>query len=293
MELIALGGIDKECILANVDEERKRKHQEDEVCKIDFFDPIGGEIVDDTILRRIQTLNQKIKKEETEVNKFKNAIIFTDIPATIKKMGMNSDGTPKGAIGMLFSDKVELKKSENGEISYQSDDLTVVLGSITRKGDRKDIIRFCVLSIFCLINMAIHFWSVIKLSLTPNEFQILSILNLSVPFLAFLVGLGSLSYRRQFLQYIDIGLGMPQIITVDISTKVPKPPKIVLSKIYGRGPFAILFEVNAGWKKVETDPIIFRIISIDGKQFFEPLVGYNMTPLEKKSLVDTQQEQSV
>ena len=63
-------------------------------------------------------------------------------------------------------------------------------------------------------------------------------------------------------------------------------PKHVLYNITGHGPFAILFEVTEGWKNITPDPVIFRIINIDGQQFFEPVVGYDMTPLEKASLVE-------
>lgn len=67
-------------------------------------------------------------------------------------------------------------------------------------------------------------------------------------------------------------------------TNVPPAPESVLTKISGRGPFAILFEVTEGWRKVKSDPVILRVINIDGQQFFEPVVGYDMTPLEKSSL---------
>lgn len=78
----------------------------------------------------------------------------------------------------------------------------------------------------------------------------------------------------------------PNILTYGISTTVPSVPKGVLNKIRGKGPFAIMFEVTEGWEKIRTDPVIFRIINFNGQQFFEPVVGYDMTPLEKKSLTE-------
>lgn len=69
-----------------------------------------------------------------------------------------------------------------------------------------------------------------------------------------------------------------------VSVDVPQVPECVLSQISGNGPFAILFEVDEKWNKVESDPVIFRIYRIGMVQFFEPLVGYDMTDLEKKSL---------
>ena len=94
------------------------------------------------------------------------------------------------------------------------------------------------------------------------------------------------SYSQyDYVLLLNTGKEMIKVKT-GISTKVPQAPESVLSQITGCGPFAILFEVTQGWQKIERDPIIFRVINIGDSQFFEPIVGYDMTPLEKKSLVE-------
>ena len=85
MELVMLGGINKEEFLASLDAE-KQEHQEQEKsvgCKIELFDPTAGirEVVDKAVLEKVKEFRKaKTKKAEAntaEKKKFRNALMFT------------------------------------------------------------------------------------------------------------------------------------------------------------------------------------------------------------------------
>jgi len=313
MELVMLGGINKEEFLASLDAE-KQEHQEESVgCKIELFDPTAGirEVVDKAVLEKVKEFRKaKTKKAEAktaEKKKFRNALMFTDIPATIKNAGFHPDGSPRVAIAGLFDDSVELVRGD--QFNYSSDSLSVVLGSVVGdidlgkekyllNGDvetKKTFIKNEKLSaisfILNLVSIIITLWrgrEAIRYFFTVDMSEMLPLimffcLGFVAPAIAILLTFSYSQYDYVFL--LDAGKEMIKVKT-GISTKVPQAPESVLSQITGCGPFAILFEVTQGWKEVKPDPVIFRVINIGDKQFFEPMVGYDMTPLEKKSLVE-------
>ena len=313
MELVMLGGINKEEFLASLDAE-KQEHQEESVgCKIELFDPTAGirEVVDKAVLEKVKEFRKaKTKKAEAktaEKKKFRNALMFTDIPATIKNAGFHPDGSPRVAIAGLFDDSVELVRGD--QFNYSSDSLSVVLGSVVGdidlgkekyllNGDvetKKTFIKNEKLSaisfILNLVSIIITLWrgrEAIRYFFTVDMSEMLPLimffcLGFVAPAIAILLTFSYSQYDDVFL--LNAGKEMIKVKT-GISTKVPQASESVLSQITGCGPFAILFEVAQGWQKIERDPIIFRVINIGGKQFFEPVVGYDMTPLEKKSLVE-------
>src|SRR3989344_6511721 len=142
MELVMLGGINKEEFLASLDAE-KQEHQEESVgCKIELFDPTAGirEVVDKAVLEKVKEFRKaKTKKAEAktaEKKKFRNALMFTDIPATIKKAGFHPDGSPRMAIaGLLHGDvrfdisSQQAKYHSESAISF-NDILEIVLSDI-------------------------------------------------------------------------------------------------------------------------------------------------------------------
>src|SRR3989338_9549634 len=112
MELVMLDGINKEEFLASLDAKGKEQKQQEKSagCKIEIFNPMPAEgIVDAVVSKKLAEMRsvevEKMKAEEVEREKFKNAVTFTDIPATIKKAGFYSDGSPRMAIaGLLHGD---------------------------------------------------------------------------------------------------------------------------------------------------------------------------------------------
>ena len=291
MELVMLGGINKEEFLASLDAE-KQEHQEESVgCKIEIFNPMPAEgIVDDVVSKKLAEMRsvevEKMKAEEVERKKFKNAVTLTDIPATIKKAGFHPDGSPKMAIAGLFDKVVNLDKDTvDRKVKYSSNSLTVILGNVKKAW--RDLICFYAgvfLSLSSMVISAINF--------PQNESVIFCgmffLVGVIMPVIASVVALGHLMFKIRFMPYMDVGIDTPQIrkMNIFISTEVPRVPENVLSKIAGPGPFATLFEVTQRWERIMDDPVIFRIINIGDSQFFEPVVGYDMTPLEKKSLVE-------
>src|SRR3989344_3888021 len=315
MELVMLGGINKEEFLASLDAE-KQEHQEESVgCKIELFDPTAGirEVVDKAVLEKVKEFRKaKTKKAEAktaEKKKFRNALMFTDIPATIKKAGFHPDGSPRVAIAGIFDDNVELvRDDQDDQFEYRSDSLSVVLGDVVGdidlgkekyllNGDvetKKTFIKNETLSaisfILNLVSIIITLWrgrEAIRYFFTVDMFEKLPLLMFGLGFVAPAIAiLLTFSYSHyDYVLLLNTGKEMIKVKT-DISTKVPQAPESVLSQITGCGPFATLFEVTQEWKKIEPDPVIFRVINIGDRQFFEPVVGYDMTPLEKKSLVE-------
>ena len=293
MELVMLGGINKEEFLASLDAKGKEQKQQEKSagCKIEIFNPMPAEgIVDAVVSKKLAEMRsvevEKMKAEEVEREKFKNAVTFTDIPATIKKAGFYSDGSPRMAIaGLLHGDvrfdisSQQAKYHSESAISF-NDSLEIVLSDI--KIDWRSQICFFVGFVAVMASMFIA-----TQALSSNPDVTILIVGSVIPFLTFIVVLvfDVLRYDKPFsyLALSDIGKVRTRS---NFITEVPTVLESVLSKISGPGPFAILFEVTQGWKKIKLDPVIFRVINIRDSQFFEPMVGYDMTPLEKKSLVE-------
>ena len=293
MELVMLDGINKEEFLASLDAKGKEQKQQEESagCKIEIFNPMPAEgIVDAVVSKKLAEMRsvevEKMKAEEVEREKFKNAVTFTDIPATIKKAGFYSDGSPRMAIaGLLHGDvrfdisSQQAKYHSESAISF-NDSLEIVLSDI--KIDWRSQICFLVGFVAVMASMFIA-----TQALSSNPDVTILIVGSVIPFLTFIVVLvfDVLRYDKPFsyLALSDIGKVRTRS---NFITEVPTVLESVLSKISGPGPFAILFEVTQGWKKIKSDPVIFRVINIGDRQFFEPVVGYDMTPLEKKSLVE-------
>ena len=293
MELVMLGGINKEEFLASLDAKGKEQKQQEESagCKIEIFNPMPAEgIVDAVVSKKLAEMRsvevEKMKAEEVEREKFKNAVTFTDIPATIKKAGFYSDGSPRMAIaGLLHGDvrfdisSQQAKYHSESAISF-NDSLEIVLSDI--KIDWRSQICFFVDFVAVMASIFIA-----TQALSSNPDVTILIVGSVIPFLTFIVVLvfDVLRYDKPFsyLALSDIGKVRTRS---NFITEVPTVLESVLSKISGPGPFAILFEVTQGWKKIKLDPVIFRVINIGDSQFFEPMVGYDMTPLEKKSLVE-------
>src|SRR3989344_9124103 len=292
MELVMLGGINKEEFLASLDAE-KQEHQEESVgCKIELFDPTAGirEVVDKAVLEKVKEFRKaKTKKAEAktaEKKKFRNALMFTDIPATIKKAGFHPDGSPRMAIAGLLHGDVRFDISSQ-QAKYQSesaisfnDSLEIVLSDI--KIDWRSQICFFVGFVAVMASIFIA-----TQALSSNPDVTILIVGSVIPFLTFLVvsAFDVLRYNKPFSYLVLSDIGKVRTRS-NFITEVPTVLESVLSKISGPGPFAILFEVTQGWKKIKSDPVIFRVINIGDRQFFEPVVGYDMTPLEKKSLVE-------
>ena len=293
MELVTLGGINKEEFLASLDAKGKEQKQQEKSagCKIEIFNPMPAEgIVDAVVSKKLAEMRsvevEKMKAEEVEREKFKNAVTFTDIPATIKKAGFYSDGSPRMAIaGLLHGDvrfdisSQQAKYHSESAISF-NDSLEIVLSDI--KIDWRSQICFFVDFVAVMASIFIA-----TQALSSNPDVTILIVGSVIPFLTFIVVLvfDVLRYDKPFsyLALSDIGKVRTRS---NFITEVPTVLESVLSKISGPGPFAILFEVTQGWKKIKLDPVIFRVINIGDRQFFEPVVGYDMTPLEKKSLVE-------
>ena len=293
MELVMLGNMDKQGLLDEFEAKKRRERQENNVngcCKIEIFNLMQEGAIDSAVskklaeLRRVET--EKIKAEEVEREKFKNAVTFTDIPATIKKAGFYSDGSPRMAIaGLLHGDvrfdisSQQAKYHSESAISF-NDSLEIVLSDI--KIDWRSQICFLVGFVAVMASMFIA-----TQALSSNPDVTILIVGFVIPLLTLIVVsvFDVLRYDKPFsyLALSDIGKMRTRF---NFITEVPTVLESVLSKISGPGPFAILFEVTQGWKKIKSDPVIFRVINIGDRQFFEPVVGYDMTPLEKKSLVE-------
>ena len=280
MELVMLGNVDKQGLLDEVDTKKKQERQENDAnicCKIEIFNPMPTEgIVDAVVLKKLAEMKSVEVEKEVEKEKFKNAVILTDIPATIKKAGFYSDGSPKMAIAGLFDREVGFIVRDK-KARYCSGNLDVVLAEV--KTDWKRLVGL-------LMGVTS---TIIALQATSSNDGcwggVILIVGFVIPFLILTSAeTPTLTKDDSYFTYLMLSEG--KVMTKsNFYTEVPTVPESVWSKIYGPGPFAILFEVTQGWKKVETDPVIFRVINIGDQQFFEPLVGYDMTPLEKRSLV--------
>lgn len=77
--------------------------------KIDSYNPFPPEIIDASIIRKLNELKKERteaeRKKESIIRQMKNVVSLTDIPATIIKAGFYKDGSPKLAISGLFDDK--------------------------------------------------------------------------------------------------------------------------------------------------------------------------------------------
>lgn len=293
MELVMLGKIDKEDLLSSVDEKKseERKRGDSTGCNLTIYDPTSSskEAVDRIVLERLEELKKQktraIESETAERGKFNNALTFTDIPATVKKGGFHSDGSPCLAVAGLFDKKVDLVR-EGGKLKYHSS-LRVEFGDV--KIDKKEMPCFLAALTLSTASFFIPFFTLSSLhgyfgSLPPG-------IVFSTMFGGFIPIVLTLFYVFTIEEFgkIELSPGNWIEIRLNISTPVPSVPECVLEKMCenGKGPFAILFEVSEGWKKIEPDPVILRVITIGDKQFFEPVIGYDMTPLEKSSLVET------
>jgi len=310
MELVMLGNVDKQGFLDELEaKEKEREQQESVECEVEIFNPMPMEVVDATVSEKLAEWKKaKTKKAEAktaEKKKFRNALMFTDIPETIKKAGFHPDGSPKMAIAGLFDDSVELVRGD--QFNYSSDSLSVVLGDVVGDIDlgkekyllnsdvetKKTFIKKERLSaisfILNLVSIIITLWRGREDIFTVDMFENLPLLMFGLGFVAPAIAiLLTFSYSQyDYVLLLNTGKEMIKVKT-GISTKVPQVPESVLSKIAGPGPFATLFEVTQRWEIIMDDPVIFRIINIGDSQFFEPVVGYDMTPLEKKSLVPAQ-----
>ena len=288
MELVA-ERVDKQVLL-----ETKRQEQENVGCKIENFS-IPEKTVDKTVSEKLAGMRkaeeEKGVTEATEEKKFRNAVTFTDIPATIEKAGFHPDGSPKVAVAGLFHEEVSFgvdgkqAKYCSKTLTSFKDDFSVVLSNI--KIDWISYICFIIGFIASMASFVIGFEGLLT---RQGESDITIALNccafVPTTFLFFVFFFCVARYDNPFTYlYLDKSIGRVKARSKFV-TKVPLVPKHVLYNITGHGPFAILFEVTEGWKNITPDPVIFRIINIDGQQFFEPVVGYDMTPLEKASLVE-------
>ena len=317
MKLVMLGGINKEEFLASLDAKGKEQKQQEKStgCKIEIFNPMPTEgIVDAVVSEKLREMRkvevEKEKQKKDEIKKLENAVLLTDIPATIKKAGFHPDGSPKMAVAGFFDNSVELvRDDQDDQFKYRSDSLVVILGDVvgdidlgkekyflngnaeTKKTFIKNEKLLAISFILNLVSIIITLCNgreMIRYFFTVDMSEMLPLimffcLGFVAPAIAILLTFSYSQYDDVFL--LNAGKEMIKVKT-GISTKVPQAPESVLSQITGCGPFAILFEVTQGWKEVKPDPVIFRVINIGDKQFFEPMVGYDMTPLEKKSLVE-------
>src|SRR3989344_5232142 len=119
MELVMLGNMDKQGLLDEFEAKKRRERQENNVngcCKIEIFNLMQEGAIDSAVskklaeLRRVET--EKIKTEEAERKKFRNALMLTDIQATIKKAGFHPDGSPKMAVAGFFDNSAELVRDD-------------------------------------------------------------------------------------------------------------------------------------------------------------------------------------
>ena len=289
MELVMLKNVCRKSILAGIDAKKQQRKEEGCNVNVVIYDPSPMEgIVDNAVSAKLAELREveikKTKTEELEKKKFMNAVTFTDIPATIKKAGFHPDGSPKLAIAGLFDGDVRFIVRD-GRAKYRSDSLSVFLADV--KNDWKNLIIFFVGLAGIIASL---FISTVVAPLEDLDFYsriIIVIVGAVIPFITlFFVVFSNAPKNDSYFTYLEL----PNIGKVrtrpNFYTKVPPVPEKVLKEITGQGPFAILFEVTQGWKKLAPDPIIFRIINIDDQQFFEPVAGYDMTPLEKKSLTE-------
>lgn len=274
MELITLL-VDKEKELGVSKKQIESEQIESE--NIVVYDPKPSEVLDKNVKKRIKKLNRKKtkqqKKEKINAEKFRNALTFTDISATIKKAGFHKDGSPRLAIGRLFDSEVyfgrhfteenkrvaKFESSNRGNNQFE-DNFSLLLGPVRK--NKKVLYKY-------LTGLVLAFIALV----------FLPIFLIIIPFLK------TREVSDEFDE-IDTGSGNFVRIKTPIFTKIPEVPCSVLSKVVGDGPFAILFEVTEGWRDIKSDPVILRIIDFNGQMFFEPMVGYNMTPLEKKSLTE-------
>lgn len=288
MELVTLR-INREEFLASIDAKKRQERQDKAEYKVEIYDPtpMEGCVVDNVVADKISELREaetkKTKTEETEIEKFKKALVFTDIQATIKKAGFHSDGSPKVAIAGLFDNKVDFI-IEHEKAKYRSSSLLVSLGL---RSDWKNLIMLMVGWAGVIGSKAIGIIGIIE---SDNNVVdcVTAIMNGIILTFAALTSFHVLVVNpAYYFLYLEKNNTKVRFrLRSGLSVKVPVTPKEVLSQITGYGPFAILFEVAKGWEKIEQDPVILRVITIGDKQFFEPGVGYNMTPLEKKSLVE-------
>ena len=110
MELVMLENVDKQVLLACVDTKKKKEQQQKgKRVQCSNLRPKPQGIVDSLFLEKLSELRkaerEKIMTENTEREKLMNAVILTDIPATIKKGGFIRTVRQKLAIAGLFVEK--------------------------------------------------------------------------------------------------------------------------------------------------------------------------------------------
>lgn len=289
MKLVMLGKVDKKDLLSSVDEKKRQEQQKEEVVgNVVIYDPKPQEIMDSVVSEKMLLLKtaraEKEKTGKTEIKKFMNAVTLTDVTATVKKAGFHPDGSPKVAIAGLF-DRDVIFIVRDGQAKYCSDSLSVILADV--KNDWKNLIIFFVGLAGVIASMLISLTAPLE-DLGFYSRNVLFIVGMFIPLGALIfVAVPTAPKYGSYFTYLELP-GIGKVKTgFNFFTNVPLVPESVLAKITGHGPFAILFEVTEGWRKVKPDPVILRIITIGDKQFFEPVIGYDMTLLEKSSLVET------
>lgn len=235
--------------------------------------------VEDAEVNKLLESTQKTETTRiTSVNRLKTAFNLADMKATIEKGGAHDDGSPKLALAKVGEKKVSCTVEDSGKL--QMDRVKDIAWPFpcpaSAESKRVDKITLLFSS----------------LGFTAG----ITLLVLGIMFVegSFLLPLGFLDFLTYAVTAVLIATG--GIMTGCCIAKLcdtynnfftcdtPIIPKIVLEKLKGEGPFYTLFEVEKGWERVAPDPVIFRLIIVNGKDYWEPQAGWDMTKREKGSM---------
>lgn len=258
-------------------EEEANEHEITDYC--DETENDDGKIEDSNVKELLESVQKAEKTRRISVERLKTAFNLTDMEKTIQNGGAHEDGTPKLALTKIGKEEavctINGEKLQMGRIK----DITwsYVCSEETRS-KRSDKIRLIISSSILFVGIAILVFGLTFRTEGGNFLVSNNALDIAAGIFMciFLIGGGAWT-----ISFATFYIGSHKS---SFRCDTPTIPKTVLERLKGEGPFYTLFETKEGWKGVKPDPVIFRRIAVNGKDFWEPLSGWDMTQLEKESM---------
>ena len=203
-------------------------------------------------------------------------------------MGLHPDRTPKGAIGSLNEwsghKKIVFETDSDGNVFFKNLVFTLNIEKWNYRRMAKIFHNCCQRTVYAGLSfLALSVVAYIAISLLVYMFGVnLNFFITNV--VAVTAGFFTIASIGCYLAEFPIRLKWVKGIKTGIATDVPEVPKKALENLKTKGRLAILFETKEDKWESAPDPVLFEIIEVGGKDYFRPLIGYDMTENERLSL---------
>lgn len=241
--------------------------------------------IEDSEVKELLESTQKAEKtRRISVERLKTAFNLTDMKKTIENGGAHEDGTPKLALTKMGNEEAVCTIQDGG---LRVGRIRNIIWPYVCSGrglisKRKDKIISIISALVLSIGIAMLVLSLTVFGVKGKYFLVPNNAGLDFATIAFtvifIIG-GIICTSCYLLEYFR------NSHENSFTCNTPTIPKTILERLKGEGPFYTLFETKKGWERAETDPVIFRRITVNGKDYWEPQRGWNMTPREKESMV--------